>query len=80
MVESPHSIFQRKRAFFAIRGTLRETPPIANRRILDISNGLVSFWYKDKRAKRRQVLVCTITEFIDRWAHHIPKCHHHAVR
>lgn len=42
--------------------------------------GLDWFWYKDKVLKQIVTVSCTIAEFIDRWAQHIPKRYCHAVR
>lgn len=72
--------FKGKEHFLRYAGRYARRPPIAERRIQDVSNGLVSFWYKDKRLKKRQTVVCTVTQFIDRWAQHVPKRYRHAVR
>jgi hypothetical protein len=56
-------------------------PPIAQRRILGIADGFVRFWYKNKRRQNGPETVrCTVEEFIDRWAQHLPKRYRHAVR
>jgi hypothetical protein len=55
-------------------------PPFAEQRILDIANGFVRFWYKDKQTHRRETERCTVEEFIDRWAQHVAEPYHHAVR
>jgi hypothetical protein len=73
-------LFDGKKHFLEYAGRYARRPPIAERRILEVSNGRVSFWYKDKRLKRRVTVVCTVTEFIDRWAQHIPKRYRHTVR
>ena len=72
--------FRGKEHFLRYAGRYVRRPPIAERRILDVSNGLVSFWYRDKRLKRDVTVVCTVTEFIDRWAQQIRKRYRHAVR
>jgi len=72
--------FKGKEHFLRYAGRYARRPPIAEGRIQEVSNGLLSFWYKDKRLKQRQTVVCTVTEFIDRWAQHIPKRYRHAVR
>lgn len=72
--------FKGKEHFLRYAGRYARRPPIAECRIQDVSNGLVSFWYRDKRLKQQQTVVCTVTEFIDRWAQHIPKRYRHAVR
>jgi len=55
-------------------------PPIAQRRIISIAQRTVRFWYKDKRLRRRVYMQCSLEDFIDRWAQHIPEPHDHAVR
>jgi len=72
--------FEGKEHFLRYAGRYARRPPIAQYRIQDVSNGLVSFWYKDKRLKQPLTVTCTITEFIDLWAQHLPKRYRHAVR
>jgi deazaflavin-dependent oxidoreductase (nitroreductase family) len=40
----------------------------------------VTFWFKDKRLRRRVEVRCSLEEFIDRWAQHIPEPCQHVVR
>jgi hypothetical protein len=40
----------------------------------------VTFWYKDKKLRRRVYLQRPLEEFVDRWALHIPERYQHAVR
>jgi hypothetical protein len=72
--------FYGKEHFLRYAGRYVRRPPIAERRIIAVSDGFVRFWYKDKRLKRRASVLCTIEEFIDRWAQHVPKPHRHSVR
>ncbi|HLM80700.1 MAG TPA: transposase [Terriglobales bacterium] len=72
--------FNGKEHFLRYAGRYVRRPPIAERRIVAISNGSVRFWYKDKRRRRRETVVCTVEEFIDRWAQHVPKRYRHSVR
>ena len=72
--------FNCKEHFFRYAGRYARRPPIAERRIEGVSNGLVSFWYKNKRLKRRVTVVCTVTKFINLWAQHVPKRYRHTVR
>jgi len=72
--------FDGKQHFLRYAGRYVRRPPIAERRIVAISNGFVHFWYKDKRLRRRQTAVCPVEEFIDRWAQHIPKRYRHSMR
>jgi hypothetical protein len=53
-------------------------PP--KRRILAIADGFVRFWHMDKRTHRRETVRCTVKEFIDLWAQHIPQRYRRAVR
>jgi hypothetical protein len=72
--------FNRKEHFLRYAGRYVRRPPIAERRIVAVSNGFVQFWYNDKRLQRREPVMCTIEEFIDRWAQHVPKPYRHSVR
>jgi hypothetical protein len=72
--------FDGKEHFLRYAGRYVRRPPIAERRIMSVSNGLARFWYKDKRLGRRQTVTLTIEEFIDRWAQHIPKHYRHSMR
>jgi hypothetical protein len=72
--------FDGKEHFLRYAGRYVRRPPIAERRIVAISNGFVHFWYKDKRLRRRETVVCTVEEFIDRWAQHVPKRYRHSMR
>jgi hypothetical protein len=72
--------FEDKRHFLQYAGRYVRRPPIAQRRITWIGERTVRFWYKDKRLRRRVYLQCSIEEFIDRWAQHIPEHYQHAVR
>jgi putative transposase/transposase-like zinc-binding protein len=55
-------------------------PPIAQYRIIHIGNKMIRFLSKDKVLKRFVVAECTLEEFIDRWAQHIPRTNQHLVR
>jgi hypothetical protein len=72
--------FDGKEHFLRYAGRYVRRPPIAERRIVAISDGFVRFWYKDKRLRRRETVVCTVEEFIDRWAQHVPQRYRHSVR
>jgi hypothetical protein len=81
--------FSGKEHFLRYAGRYARRPPIPQRRILRVADGLVWFWYKDKRRRElsgekqrhdRETVCCTVEEFIDRWAQHIPKRYRHAVR
>jgi Putative transposase/Transposase zinc-binding domain len=72
--------FDGKEHFLRYAGRYVRRPPIAQRRILEIADGFVQFCYKDKVLGRRKTVRCTIEEFIDRWAQHIPSRYRHAMR
>jgi hypothetical protein len=55
-------------------------PPIAQRRITYVGSRSVRFWYNDKKLRRRVEMECSLEEFVDRWAQHIPEHYQHAVR
>jgi hypothetical protein len=66
--------------FLQYAGRYVRRPPIAQRRITYIGKQTVRFWYKDKKLRRRVYVQCSLKEFIDRWAQHIPERYQHAVR
>ena len=73
-------LFEDKRHFLQYAGRYVRRPPIAQRRITWIDERTVRFWFKDKKLRRRVEVQCSLEEFIDRWAQHIPEPYHHAVR
>ena len=72
--------FEDKAHFLQYAGRYVRRPPIAQRRITSIGQGTVTFWYKEKRQRRRVYVQCSVEDFIDRWAQHIPEPYDHAVR
>ena len=72
--------FTSKEHFLRYAGRYVRRPPIAQRRITYIGKQTVRFWYKDKKLRRRVYVQCSLEEFIDRWAQHIPERYQHAVR
>ena len=72
--------FEDKWHFLQYAGRYVRRPPIAQRRITYIGKQTVRFWYKDKKLRRRVYVQCSLKEFIDRWAQHIPERYQHAVR
>ena len=72
--------FKSKEHFLRYAGRYVRRPPIAQRRITYIGQRNVRFWYKDKKLRRRVYVQCSLEEFIDRWAQHIPERYQHAVR
>jgi Putative transposase/Transposase zinc-binding domain len=72
--------FENKWHFLQYAGRYVKRPPIAQRRITSIEERTVTFWFKDKRLRRKVEVQCSLEEFIDRWAQHIPERYQHAVR
>jgi hypothetical protein len=72
--------FKSKEHFLRYAGRYVRRPPIAQRRITDIGERTITFWFKDKKLGRRVFVQCSLEEFIDRWAQHIPGRYQHAVR
>jgi hypothetical protein len=72
--------FKSKEHFLRYAGRYVRRPPIAQRRITYIGKRNIRFWYKDKKLRRRVYVQCSLEEFIDRWAQHIPERYQHAVR
>jgi len=77
---STHVHADEKEHFLRYGGRYVRRPPFAERRILGIADGFVRFWYMDKRTHRRETVRCTVKEFIDLWAQHIPQRYRHAVK
>jgi len=75
-VQTIHS----KEHFLKYAGRYVRRPPIAQRRITYIGQGLVRFWAKDKKMGCVVPVECTLGEFLDRWAQHIREHYQHAVR
>jgi hypothetical protein len=73
-------LFEDKWHFLQYAGRYVRRPPIAQRRITCIAERSVTFWTKDKKLRRRVEVQCSLEEFIDRWAQHIPERFQHAVR
>jgi hypothetical protein len=69
-----------KEHFLHYGGRYVMRPPISENRILDIADGFVRFWYKDKKTRRRETVLCKAEDFIDRWAQHMPQRYCHSVR
>jgi len=72
--------FEDKGHFLQYAGRYARRPPIAQRRITWIGERAVRFWLKDKKLRRRVEVECSLEEFMDRWAQHIPERYQHAVR
>lgn len=71
--------FRSKEHFLRYAGRYVRRPPIAQRRITHVGNETVTFWAKDKKLGRRVSVTCSLEDFVDRWAQHIPERYQHAV-
>jgi len=69
-----------KEHFLRYAGRYVRRPPIAQRRITYIGEGIARFWAKDRKLRRRVYVQGSLEEFINRWAQHIPEHYQHAVR
>jgi hypothetical protein len=65
--------FEDKGHFLQYAGGYLRRPLITPRRITWIGKGSVRFWYNDKKLHRRVEVECSVEEFVDRWAQHIPE-------
>ena len=72
--------FKSKEHFLRYAGRYVRRPPIAQRRITYIGERTVTFWFNDKKLRRRFTCSARLEEFVDRWAQHIPERYQHAVR
>ena len=72
--------FKSKEHFLRYAGRYTRRPPIAQHRISYVGLQAVRFWYRDKKLHRRVDMQCSLEEFIDRWAQHIPERYQHAPR
>jgi hypothetical protein len=55
-------------------------PPIAQRRLLSVTNTEVAFWTNDKRLKRRVTSRYPLQKFVAALAEHVPDRYRHAIR
>jgi len=55
-------------------------PPIAQRRIIRVKDGVVEFWTKDKKQGRKVTKRYSLQEFVAVLAEHIPDRYRHAIR
>lgn len=72
--------FEDKQHFLKYAGRYTRRPPIAEHRIALITEETVTFWYKDKRLRRKVEVQCSKEEFVERWAQHILDRYRHSVR
>jgi hypothetical protein len=69
-----------KEHFLRYAARYARRPPIAQRRIVEVTNGEVEFWTNDKRQGRRVTTRCSLQEFVVILAEHIPDRYRHAIR
>jgi hypothetical protein len=69
-----------KEHFLRYAGRYARRPPIAQRRIVSISEHEIVFWAKDRKLGHRLVARLPPKEFVSAWAQHIPDRYEHAVR
>lgn len=69
-----------KEHFLKYAGRYVRRPVIASRRIVYIGEEYVTFWAKDKRLGGRVKIKCSLIEFVDRLARHVPEHYQHSVR
>ena len=72
--------FKSKHHFLRYAGRYVRRPPIAQKRITYVGDGIVRFWYNDKKLRRKVRVQCSTEEFVERWSQHIPERYGHAVR
>ena len=72
--------FSSKAHFLRYAGRYLRRPPIAQRRIINVGDQSVRFWYKDKKLHRKVNVRVSLEEFVDRWSRHLPDKYQHAVR
>lgn len=69
-----------KEHFLRYAGRYARRPPIAQRRIMNISTQDIQFWAKDRKLRRNTIVRMAPKEFISAWMLHIPDRYEHAVR
>jgi hypothetical protein len=72
--------FKSREHFLRYAGRYVRRPPIAQYRIAYLDAQTVTFWYKDKKLRRRVHVQCSLKQFVERWAQHVPDRYRHAVR
>ena len=69
-----------KEQFLRYAGRYARRPPIAQRRILEISKHEITFCAKDRRLRRQVIVRLTPKEFLGAWMQHVPERYKHAIR
>lgn len=69
-----------KKHFLQYAARYARRPPIAQRRIVEVTDGEVEFWTNDKRQGRKVTTRCSLLEFVVILAEHVPDRYRHAIR
>jgi hypothetical protein len=69
-----------KKHFLQYAARYARRPPIAQRRIVEVTDGEVEFWTNDKRQGRKVTTRCSLLEFVVMLAEHVPDRYRHAIR
>lgn len=72
--------FRTKGQFLRYAGRYVRRPPIAQHRFVKITDGVVEFWRKDLKLKRRALTSYPIEEFVSLLAEHVHDRYRHAIR
>lgn len=72
--------FKTKSQFLRYAGRYVRCPPIAQHRFVKIADGVVEFWRKDLKLKRRVLTHYPIEEFVSLLAEHVHDRYRHAIR
>jgi hypothetical protein len=72
--------FSSKYLFIKYAGRYARRPPIAQNRIARITEREVSYWWKDRRAKKQELRTCSLQEFVALLAEHVPDRYENSVR
>jgi hypothetical protein len=71
---------QTRKHFLRYAGRYVRHPPIAEHRIIKVTDREVEFWKKDLKLKRRVNIRCSLEEFVALLSEHVPDRYRHAIR
>jgi hypothetical protein len=66
--------------FLKYAGRYLRRPPIAQNRIIKITESDVTYWWKDRREKKHKLRTCTLEEFVALLGEHIPDRYQNSIR
>ena len=69
-----------KNHFLQYAARYARRPPIAQRRLRVVTDGVVEFWTKDKKHGRRVTTQCSLQKFVSLLAEHVPDRYRHGIR